>query len=453
MPMLPRDRAAKIVSLGKAGWSVDAIAEQLGHSPTTIRSYLTGRTTPGVRTARTRLLTDALADYSRQRLSEDPHLRPNALFKELKELGFPGSRATFYREFELFRQPATAPPRPAAGPILDLVSRSRLLTSTLADYSRRRLTEDPDLRPNALFNELKEHGLQASRATFYRELHQFRQSGASRSHPDRNPLLNLVNRSRPLGGPRERPVVLPRPVTPITGESLSSYLPRLAQANHLTLTEVLAVLPSWFSTKINNPDELFQHHTLVPAINDALSALARLARATPHHLAEALPAFGATHTSGPVRATTACHRCTACRGIRKPVPVHLPVHLKVCTRHGIWLSDAGQPNLDVNACPEIITAQHKAKRLLRRYTPQQLALAHEVAVAALAPWPANQAAIPHHWRHRLLTLQTTNHHRGVGTDHDAHTRAAKYPDAIALVPDILSARRNEHDSMAKPPDL
>nr|EJJ02228.1 hypothetical protein JVH1_0252 [Rhodococcus sp. JVH1] len=65
--------------------------------------------------------------------------------------------------------------------------------------------------------------------------------------------------------------MLPRPVAPITGQTLSSYLPRLARTNHLTLTEVLATLPSWFSTKINNPDELSQHHMLVPATTDALS--------------------------------------------------------------------------------------------------------------------------------------------------------------------------------------
>lgn len=453
MPMLPRDRAELILALGKAGWSVNAIAEQLGCSPTTIRSYLSGRTQPGVRTARTRLLTDDLASYSRQRLTEDPHLRPNALFNELKQLGLQASRATFYRELQQFRQPRPQPThRVAAGPMLDLVRQSRLLTSALADYSRQRLTEDPHLRPSTLFNELKERGLQTSRATFYRELHQFRQSGEPQPHPDRDLLLDLVSRSRPLGRPSEHAVVLPRPVTPITGESLSSYLPRLAQANHLTLAEVLAVLPSWFSTKINNPDELSQHHMLVPATTDALSALARLARTTPQRLAGALPAFGATHTGGPVRTTTACHCCTARRGVREPVPVHLPVHLKVCTRHGTWLSDAGQPNLDVTACPEIITAQQRANRLLRRYTPQQFVLAHEVALATIAPWPATQAAILLHWRHRLLTLQTVNHHRGIGTDHDTYTRAAKYPDAIALIPEILNARENEQDPVTNSPD-
>lgn len=451
--MLPRDRAELILALGKAGWSVNAIAEQLGYSPTTIRSYLSGRKTPGVRTARTRLLTDDLANYSRQRLTEDPHLRPNALFKELKELGFQASRATFYRELQQVKQPSDQQSHPDQD-LLALAGRSRLFTDAHADHVRQRLARDPHLRPNALFKELKGLGFQASRATFYRELWQFRQSAEQRSHPDRDLLLDLVRRSRPTAGPGGHTVVLPRPVAPITGESLSSYLSRLAHANHLTLAEVLAVLPTWFTTKINNPDELAQHHMLAPATTDALSALARLARTTPQHLAGALPAFGATHTHGPVRATTACRCCTARRSVTEPVPVHLPVHLKLCTRHGIWLSDTGQPNLDVTACPEIITAQHRANRLLHRYTPQQLILAHEVALAAVPPWPATPADISLHWRHRLLTLQTINHnrHRDIGTDHDAYTRAAKYPDAIALVPAILSIRENEQDPPAKSRD-
>jgi hypothetical protein len=118
------------------------------------------------------------------------------------------------------------------------------------------------------------------------------------------------------------------------------------------------------------------------------------------------------------------------RGIHQPVPVHLPVHDKVCTRHGIWLSDVDQPHLDLAACPEIITAQHRrANRLLRRYTAQQLTLAHQAATKAIPAWPASPAVIPFHWRHRLLILQTTNH-RGSPTDHGTYTHAAIYPGAI-----------------------
>jgi hypothetical protein len=46
--------------------------------------------------------------------------------------------------------------------------------------------------------------------------------------------------------------------------------------------------------------------------------------------------------------------------------------------------------------------------------------------------------MPRHWRHRLLTLQTTNHHRGVPTDHDTFTHAAIYPDTVTLAAEILN---------------
>ena len=224
----------------------------------------------------------------------------------------------------------------------------------------------------------------------------------------------------------------------MTGEVLISYLTRLARASHLTLTEVLAVLPPWFSTKISNRDDRAQHHMLIPAADEALGALALLSGTTPASLARALPAFGTADAYSPVRVTTACHRCAARHGVYQPVPVHLPAHHKVCTRHGIWLSDAGQPQLDLAACPEIITAQHRANRLLRRCTPQELMLAYQAAAKAIPPWPPSPAAIPLHWRHRLLTLQTANHRYGTPTDHDAYTHAAIYPDAIALTAAALS---------------
>jgi hypothetical protein len=231
---------------------------------------------------------------------------------------------------------------------------------------------------------------------------------------------------------------MPRSVAPITGEALISYLTRLACANHLTLTEVLTILPSWFSTKISNRDDRAQHHMLIPASAEALRALASLTSVTPTNLACALPAFGTADAHNPVRAAAACGRCAARRGIHQPVPVHLPAHHKVCTRHGIWLSDVGQPQPDLAACPEIVTAQHRANRLLRRCTPQELILAYQATARAIPPWPPSPAAIPLHWRQRLLTLQTANHRYGTPTDHDAYTHAAIYPDAIALAAAALN---------------
>jgi len=367
--MLSADRVRQIFTLSAAGMPVRAIARQLGHSPQTVRAYLHQRRTPGVRAvSRPDLFTDLFADYCRQRLAEDPDLRPSSLFRELTGLGFGASRSTFYRGLA-----------------------RRILSPSGRGQSQRREQTPPG------------------------------PPGTSRL--------------------ASRPPALPRPVTPITGEALISYLTRLAHANHLTLTEVLAVLPTWFATKIGNRDDRAQHHMLIPAAGEVLDALADLTGTTPASLARALPAFGTNDTHSPVRATTACHRCAARHGVYQPVPVHLPAHRKVCTRHGIWLSDAGQPHLDLAACPEIITAQHRASRLLRRCTSQELMLAYQAAVRAIPPWPPSPAAIPLHWRHRLLTLQTANYRSGTPTDHDAYTHAAIYPDAIALTAAALDPRR------------
>jgi hypothetical protein len=383
--MLPRDRAGQILTLGKAGWSVRAIADQLGHSQPTIRDYLSGRRTPGVRAPRPSLLTDLLAGYCRQRFAEDPHLRPSTLFNEVSELGFRGSRSTFYRELTL-----------------------------------RRLSP----------------------------------AGQRQPRPQQDPPHDLAATPRPGAHTPAHTLALPRSVTPITGEALISYLTRLANANQLAIGAVLNVLPAWFTTKINNGDDRAQHHMVVPATGEALHALARLSSTTPNGLARALPAFDATDASCPARATTACHRCVARRGIHQPVPVYLPIHHKVCTRHGIWLGDTGQPHLDLAACPEIVTAQRRVNRLLRRFTPQQLTLAYHAATREIPAWPASPNEIPLHWRYRLLTLHTTNHRRGIPIDHDVYTHAAIYPDAVSLAAEILHTsppRTNEQDLLPGAP--
>ena len=73
-------------------------------------------------------------------------------------------------------------------------------------------------------------------------------------------------------------------------------------------------------------------------------------------------------------------------------------------------------------------------------------LAYQAAARAIPPWPSSPAAIPLHWRHRLLTLQTANHRYGTPTGHDAYTHAAIYPDAIAV-----AARMIKQDPLANSP--
>ena len=172
--MLPLDRVEQIFLLHRDGLSSAQIARQLGHSAVTIRAYLRGQRTPGRSQASSRPdpFTDTFADYCRQRLAEDPHLPPIALLRELAELGFRGSRATFYRK----------------------------------------LTRHQLLPPSRLRSQAHNQTLQATAGTF----------------------------RFPARPPRHAPA-LPRSVSPITGETLVSYLTRLAHANHLSLTEMLAI--------------------------------------------------------------------------------------------------------------------------------------------------------------------------------------------------------------------
>jgi hypothetical protein len=106
-------------------------------------------------------------------------------------------------------------------------------------------------------------------------------------------------------------------------------------------------------------------------------------------------------------------------------------------RH-LWLSDHGQPLIDVAACPDIIAAQHRADRLLRRHTPQELILGLQAAIKAIPAWPSSPSAITQHWRHRLLVLQTTNRHRGVPAEPATLMDAAVYPNAVTAAAAILS---------------
>jgi TniQ len=191
-------------------------------------------------------------------------------------------------------------------PGIRAASRPGLFTDAFADYCRQRFTEDPDLQPASLFRELTGLGFRGSRSTFYRGL-----TRRLPSPPGRRQSRTQEHIPPGPSGTARLPAcapVLPRPVAPVTGEELISYLTRLASANHLALTEVLAVLPSWFSTKIGNHDDRAKHHMLIPAAAEALDALARLTGATTASLARALPAFGTAGAHSPVRATTACRR-------------------------------------------------------------------------------------------------------------------------------------------------
>ena len=284
-------------------------------------------------------------------------------------------------------------------------------------------------------------GYPGSYQTFCRALqhHQVRQHACRPCRTPRPATPAAPAQSRQAGP-------LPIPVALIAGEVLASYLGRLAAANHITTDDLLTILPPWFNTKIGNHDDRSQHHMLTPALPGAILALATLAGKEPAVLARALPALGARYLPDPVRATTACRKCLAIRGIYQPVPVHRPACHLICSRHGQWLSAAGLRQLDLAESPEIVIAYQRSHKLLRSCTPQRLMIAHLAAERTLRePGPPDGALRParpsQRWRHRLRQLKTTNPHLGDSLQ-DELIRAAIYPDALEQAAAAITAQHS-----------
>lgn len=295
------------------------------------------------------------------------------------------------------------------------------------DYCRRRWTDDPELSTAALFGELAVLGYAGGRSTFYRDLGRY-----DLLRPSTETVQLRAGRpwtASPISStPSVRPLrPLPVRIPPIAGELLGSYLERLAAGNHICVEELLTVLPAGTRRQVTQkPDRPFD---LNPSfeVEDCLLSLSDLTGVTQNALAHAIPAFTTAllreQPTRPTRLTMACRRCTTIRGIGQPVPVRLPATRHICVQHGIWLSGTDRPQLDINSCPEIIAAQDRTRRLLRRLTPQQLIFAEVTAIRQVQanPTPA--------WHRRLQLLHTANPSLG-GTATQDLVHAATYPDAL-----------------------
>lgn len=87
----------EIHALRAQGWTISAIARHVGVDRKTVRAYLSGTRTPGVRA---RSAPDEFApfvEYCRLRLADDPHLWAVTLHDEVVDLGYPGGYSTFTR--------------------------------------------------------------------------------------------------------------------------------------------------------------------------------------------------------------------------------------------------------------------------------------------------------------------------------------------------------------------
>ncbi|MGH3199847.1 MAG: MOSC domain-containing protein, partial [Streptosporangiaceae bacterium] len=246
-----------------------------------------------------------------------------------------------------------------------------------AAYVRQRAEDDPHLRAAGLHREITALGYAGSYSAFTRELRGHGINAGCGTCKPRQPLAP---------SPQHHPPQLPVRVAPLTGETISSCLSRLAAASHLPATIIAGCLPPWFAARAGACDDLTTASLLRPGDAGHLAALTGISETS---LLHALPALTAAYGGRPAaRAALACRRCAARHGQQDPVPVHLPAHQRACERHRTWLGRAIQ--IDVTAAPDIISAGRKAARLASQHGITAVMLAETTAPGSAprrSPWP------------------------------------------------------------------
>jgi len=95
--LLSWEADVEIHALRAQGWTISAIARHVNADRKTVRAYLSGQRTPGVRARSTPDEFEPFVEYCRLRLADDPHLWAVTLHDEVMDLGYPGGYSTFTR--------------------------------------------------------------------------------------------------------------------------------------------------------------------------------------------------------------------------------------------------------------------------------------------------------------------------------------------------------------------
>lgn len=240
---------------------------------------------------------------------------------------------------------------------------------------------------------------------------------------------------------------LPIGLTPMSRETLGSYLHRLADANHITITAVTQQLG--ISRRYRRGDDDLTNWTTRTVLT--LAALTSRPITTLTRALPALRPFATTDAASivPIHAggtlCVACHHCTASKGIHGLVIQRAASHDYICLRHWRWLHGPEQHPL--HALPELCTANRRHRRLIHQHDIVTLDTAFAQAQQLIRDslQAGDQRDFQHRWRHRLNALR---HDPQADPYRPSQHRIelATYPEAVTLAALITSAHP------ARPPE-
>ena len=219
---------------------------------------------------------------------------------------------------------------------------------------------------------------------------------------------------------------LPRRVSPLPGETITSYLRRLAQANHLD--------PEALRSYIHGGRR--QRRRPVPV--DRLAIAAGVPATTLEHAIADLDDDPGAATfyirDVPVRLSAsgpACQLCALARGATQTVWCRTHPEQVICLRHRRWIgSTAATTQLPLDGQPDIMQAHKQHLRLVRRFGREEVTAGFAIADHICRQWHAQ-----HQHDDGFLRRMRIFHSPGwpLPAAHPA-IAAAAYPQVVALDP-------------------
>lgn len=253
-------------------------------------------------------------------------------------------------------------------------------------------------------------------------------------------------------GPRR---ALPRTCCPAQDETTGSYLLRLGIANRITGADLVEYLTAGTSRSIDKV---------------SLAALATTSGRLPLALAYALPQLRPQHPDHPTMALRgrtlptkpntvrpACRRCAAVHTTAERIDIWRRHEHNICLRHQLWIgpgADHPRDQIDLTAHPDIVHAQIRHLRLIRRHERGVVHTAYRTARLIWETLTYRGWGLPHAVARDVPLPVGFGHQSWPADARDPVHVAATYPEVITLTqllaaphwrPFAMSASTTDHD--------